>query len=429
MKKYIPLVLLLTLAGRVVYAQENWSFHFQLTTVMQGHPSFKAAYSGKNSLADTAERALSLTSTFYLGRKLWKGAEAYFNPEISGGRGMSSALGVAGFPNGETFRIGDPAPALYTARLFIQQQFNLGHSDTIATEAGPNQLAGFTYKKALFVRAGKFALSDYFDDNGVSHDPRTGFMNWSLMSNGAWDYPANTRGYTYSLMAELVLPQWEFRAATSLVPTYANGPSIDMHYFKAHAETVEAARKYEIGGKPGMLRLLAFRNLTKAPAYATATATDKDVIYGKAYGSVKYGFGINAKQQIGNNLNLFTRAGWNDGRTATWAFTEIDRSVSAGATLQGNDWHRAEDKIGIALVSNGISAAHAAFLASGGYGFMVGDGSLNRRGAESIAEIYYSASLFSHCWLSVDYQFVNNPAYNKDRGPVHVFAARAHISF
>ncbi|MFT4023775.1 MAG: hypothetical protein QM664_08335 [Flavihumibacter sp.] len=160
MKKAIQVLLLLA-GSSAAFAQENWSFHYQLTTIMQGHPSFKAAYAGTNSLADTAEHELSLTSTFYLGRRLWKGAEIYFNPEISGGRGMSSALGIAGFPNGETFRIGNPEPALYTARLFIQQQFNIGHSDTISIDADQNQLAGYTYKKALFVRAGKFALSDY----------------------------------------------------------------------------------------------------------------------------------------------------------------------------------------------------------------------------------------------------------------------------
>ncbi|MFT4023774.1 MAG: carbohydrate porin [Flavihumibacter sp.] len=254
-------------------------------------------------------------------------------------------------------------------------------------------------------------------------------MNWSLMSNGAWDYPANTRGYTYSLMAELILPCWEFRAATSMVPTYANGPSIDLHYFKAHAETVEAARKFRLANRPGILRLLAFRNVTKAPAYQTATATDKDVIYGKRYGGVKYGFGMSAEQEIAKDLSLFARAGWNDGKTATWAFTEIDQTASAGLTAGGARWRRNDDKLGIAIVGNGISADHAAFLASGGYGFMVGDGKLNRRGTETIAEIFYSAALLPHCWLSVDYQFVSNPGYNKDRGPVHVFAARAHISF
>ena len=432
MKKSIQVTIALFICARLQAQEkpENWRFHFQLTTAMQGHPAFKAAYSSTNSLVDTAEHALSLTSTFYLGRRLWQGAEIYFNPEIAGGKGMSAARGIAGFTNGETFRIGDPEPALYTARLFLQQQFNLGHSDTVAVEADKNQLRGYSYQKALFIRVGKFALSDYFDDNAVSHDPRVSFMNWSLMSNGAWDYPANTRGYTYSLMTEIILPRWEFRAATSMVPSFANGPSIDAHYFEAHAETVEAARKYSIRKQPGMLRILVFRNSSKAPNYKEATASAaKDVIYGTNYGNIKYGFGISVDQQLSADLNVFARASWNDGKTATWAFTEIDRSISAGCSLSGSSWRRGDDKLGFAVVSNGISDDHAAFVASGGYGFIIGDGALKRRGAETIGEIYYNAALFPHCWLTADYQLVNNPAYNKDRGPVNVFAGRLHISF
>ncbi|WP_052955409.1 carbohydrate porin [Flavihumibacter petaseus] len=410
--------------------EEKWSFHFQLTGIMQAHPSFDAAYSGDNSLHDSAEHELSLTTTIYLGRRLWKGAAIYYNPEVAGGSGISGAKGIAGFTNGETFRIGDPAPAFYTARLFLEQEFSLGNQqDTLYVDADANQLSGYTTRSKLVIRGGKFALSDYFDDNSLCHNPRTSFFNWSLMSNGAWDYPANTRGYTWSLMAELILPRWSLRAATALVPVYANGPDLDWHYTKAHSETIEGEYHYTIGRRQGTLRALAYRNVSKAPDYDVAAATDKDVIYGKDYGGVKYGFGLNAEQEISDNLGIFVRSSWNDGQTATWAFTEIDRSLSAGILATGASWKRPGDRLGIAFVTNGISTPHARFLNSGGYGFIIGDGKLPDQRGESIAECFYNAAVFEHCWLTADYQLVQHPAYNPDRGPVHVFAARVHIEF
>ncbi len=415
---------------------EKWSYHFQLTSIVQGHPSFNAKYSGKNSLNDSAETALSLTSTLYLGRKLWKGAAIYFNPEIAGGNGLSQARGIAGFTNGEAFRIGDPAPALYIARLYFQQYIAIGKTAYEYREADANQLADSIPISHLYFAAGKFANADFFDNNLYSHDPRTQFLNWSLMSNGAWDYAANTRGYTYGGLIEFAKPTWALRFSSTLVPEYANGPKLDAHYSKAHAETIELEKSYSIKKYKGIIRLLGFRNVSKAPSYFdeingyfTGADSSLDVINGIQYGSVKWGFGLNLEQKLPADIGFFGRASWNDGKTATWAFAEIDQTFSFGINISGKDWKRKNDELGLAFVANGISTNHREIFTIGGYGFMLGDGLLINYGMEQIFETYYSAQIYSSAWLSINYQFVMNPAYNKDRGPVNFFSARLHIAF
>ena len=414
---------------------EKWSTHFQLTVIDQSHPSFKAPYSGDNSLNKDAEEALSLTTTLYIGRKLWKGGAVYFNPEVSGGSGVSSARGIAGFSNGETFRIGNPSPALYMGRLFLRQYIPLS-KDADLVESDMNQLKEYVPKKRIVITAGKFALSDIFDANSYSHDPRAQFLNWSLMGNGAWDYPANTRGYTDGVVVEYITPEWEVRAAGTLVGTYANGPDFDYHFWDAHSATVEFTKNMSFNSHKGKVNLLLFRNVTKAPvyrdvinAYLNHTDVSLDVINGKTYGNVKYGIGINAEQELNKSLGAFFRASWNDGKTATWAFTEIDRSISLGFSYKGDGWKRPDDVFGIAGVVNGISKDHRDFLAVGGYGFIIGDGKLPNYSTEQIAEVYYNAKLNKNLYLSGDYQFINNPAYNSDRGPASVFSIRAHVEF
>ncbi len=421
-------------------SRAKWTTHFQLTVVSQGHPSFKAAYSGPNSLADTAESGVtSITSTLFIGRKLWKGAAVYFNPEIAGGKGISKATGIAGFPNGETFRIGDPTPTLYVARAYLQQHIALANAHYQAIADDANQLGGSIPDSRITLSAGKFALSDFFDDNVYSHDPRSQFLNWSLMSNGAWDYPANTRGYTLGLVAELVQPGWALRIGTAQVPVKANGPVLDKKITRANGETAELEKTYTLYHQPGTIRLLAFYNVSRAPSYTTTLdqvkagdSSNLPIISGdeagKQFGGKKFGWGISINQDLSSNIGSFFRASWNDGKTATWAFTEIDKSISGGLHFNGKMWKRQNDHLGAAFVINGISADHRDFLRAGFHGFMVGDGHLNY-GSEGIIECYYAAQLFQHIVLSADYQFVNNPGYNKDRGPAHIFALRGHIEF
>lgn len=418
----------------------KFNYHFQLTVVNQSHTAFPVKYAGTNSLIHEAEsNKLSLTSTLFLGMPLWKNASFFYNPEISGGQGLSAAKGIAGFTNGETFRIGSTAPVLYSARFFIRQHIPIGHTVYEMVGDDVNQVKEKLPSSRITISAGKISLSDYFDRNNYSHDPRGQFLNWSLMSNGAWDYPADTRGYTKGVVIELIQPTWAVRVSTAMVPLKANGLQLDDQITKAHSETIELEKKWNIQGKPGAIRVLGFHTLSQAPTYLTTLAQVKlgdsssvDVYSGQKawgiYGGLKYGYGINLEQAFSNTVGGFFKTSWNDGKTATWAFTEIDRSISGGIQILGNAWKCPNDQIGIAQVVNGISKEHQAFLKAGLNGFMIGDGNLNY-GPESITELYYKARFAKGFYLTANYQLVIHPGYNQDSGSVNVFAIRGHIEF
>ena len=419
--------------------KERWTNHFQLTVISQSHAAFRSNYKGNNSLGDSVELgATSLTATLFIGRRLWKGGAIYFNPEVSGGSGLSLALGVAGALNGETYRIGNPAPAVFIARTYLQQNFALGNTAYEYMEDDINQVKDSVPAKRITISVGKFAMGDFFDDNKYNHDPRTQFLNWSLMSNGAWDYPANTRGYTLGVVTELIYPKWAVRFSTSAVPRIANAPKLEYNVAHARSETAEFEKKFFLNKRPGKMRLLLNNTISRAPSYeqglkalATGDQFILNVISGRAentsYGGSKFGLGAGMEQEITARLSLFSRAGWNDGHYATWAFTEIDRTFQVGLSVKGAKWERKpEDVFGIAGVINGISDQHRAFLKAGGYGFIIGDGNLTYSN-EMIMETWYNAHLSKLFWFSLDYQFVANPGYNRDRGPVSVLAARGHI--
>jgi len=436
MKKYtFTFILLIALLNCVIaqdtLKQQRSNLHFQQTIITQYKPAIIAPYSGKNSLSVKDETQSSITSTLFGGTRLWKGAKAYFNPEISGGAGLSQTLGVAGFPNGETFRVGGVQNKIYIARLYLKQTFEWGtEKDTIEDDI--NQLAGLKSKRYFSLVIGKFGMADFFDNNSLSHDPRSQFMNWALMDNGAWDYPANTRGYVLGATAELGQPDWTLRFALTLVTTQANQSVWDAKIADANTQTLEFEKRYTIGGNKGAFRILTFLNNGKFGNYKLALAqnpTAPDVDSTQHYGRHKYGFGINAEQYLSKDFGVFAKTSFNDGHTETWFFTEIDRSFSFGAVLKGNSWKRADDELGLAFIANGLSADHRAYLAAGGYGFIIGDGQLNYS-TELIAELYYKINAFQKkIWLSPDYQFILHPAYNADRGPVNVFGLRAHVEF
>lgn len=448
MKKIITTAIVFIVVKQSVLAQNNadtisktnWTNHFQFTTIVQSHAGFKSSYSGNNSLADSVQvGATTATATLYLGHKLWKGAAIYFNPELSGGRGLSSAVGVAGALNGESYRVGATSPAIFIARGYLQQHIALGNTTYENVEDDVNQVADKIPTNRITISAGKFAIGDFFDDNKYSHDPRTQFFNWSLMGNGAWDYPANTRGYTMGLVVELIKPKWAVRISSVAVPRIANAPKMEYKIYKAHSETLEIERKLNINKRKGVIRLLVSNTLSKAPSYTDglkAIASNNtfllEVIGGKQEGNTydgkKFGLGYSFEQELTNEIGIFSRASWNDGKHATWAFTEIDQSLSLGISVKGNKWKRPGDVCGLATVINGISNDHKIFLKAGGYGFIIGDGTLNY-GQETVIETYYNAHLSKYFWLTFNYQFVKNPAYNKDRGPVHVFGLRGHIEF
>lgn len=410
-----------------------YQLRFQQTVVTQYHPGFSAAYSGTNSLHQHEEAQTSLTTTFYTGLKIARNTFVYFNPEIAGGAGLSRATGVAGFPNGETFRVGNPKPQIYVARLFVEKYIPLTREKEYRDEEY-NALTAYIPKKYLRLVGGRFAISDFFDNNSFSHDPRTQFLNWSLMGNGAFDYSANTRGYTWGAVAEVKLDKISLRYAATMVPRTANASNMDPDLKNALAQQAEI--DYRWGSKrKGVIRLLAFMNhadmgvYKNAVAIASQTTDTPDVTLTRQKGNRKYGFGINAEKEITDYAGVFARASYNDGRTETWMFTEIDNSFSAGVSLQGKKWKREYDLAGLAFVSNGISSDHINYLKAGGVGFMVGDGRLNYS-REHIIELFYKLAIHEdHFFITPDYQFVINPAYNKDRGPVNIFALRVHTKF
>lgn len=407
--------------------------HFQQTVVTQYHPNFSASYSGPNSLQPHEEAQTSLTTTLFTGYKITNTTRIYFNPEIAGGAGLSRATGVAGFPNGETFRVGNPKPQVYVARLYIDQYIPLSKKRSWVDE-DINQLTGNIPTHYLRVIGGRFAISDFFDNNTYSHDPRSRFLNWSLMSNGSYDYAANTRGYTWGVVLEYRKENIALRAAAAMVPRDANASNMNPNIDKALAKQIEA--EYGWGeNRKGVIRFLVFENTANMGKYkqaisdTTFTHTQPNITQSRADGRTKFGFGLNVEQALTKNIGAFARASWNDGRTETWMFTEIDNSISAGIVGKGRKQKWGDDYWGLAVVSNGISSDHQKYLAAGGTGFMVGDGQLDYQ-REYIFEAFYNALLHdNHLFITPDYQFVINPAYNKQRGPVHIFAIRFQTKF
>lgn len=417
----------------------GWSLHFQNTTVFQLHPGFNVKYSGDYSLNNAYENATSNTTTFFVKRKLWKNTSFTFNPEITGGNGLSKTKGIAGFTNGEIYRVGSAALTPFVARAYLQQIIPLQNSSFDIQTSDQNQLAGKLPASRLVITAGKFCISDFFDNNQYSRDVRTQFLNWSLMGQGAWDFPADVRGYTTGVVVELIKPAWAIRFASVEVPKMANALPMEWNWKGANSETIELEKHWKTKtGLAGVIRTTAFVTYSRAPFYKDAIAgMGKDdsslnaVITGESEGTkyygAKYGFGINLEQEINKSIGLFARYSWNDGKTASWAFTEIDRSIQVGIEMNGNSWKRKKDAWGIAIVINGLSPDHKNYLEAGGYGFIIGDGKLNY-GTEKICETFYRYCVNSFVQLSADYQMVINPAYNKDRqGPVHVFSIRLHF--
>jgi high affinity Mn2+ porin len=407
--------------------QEQFSFHAQTTVINQYKPAFYAKYSGQNSLIPREENKLSLTSTLFCGAKLWQGASVFINPEIAGGSGLSGSLGVAASTNGETYRIGDPAPQFELARFFFCQVFSLSKENEYE-EGDINKLGGRIPSSFFSFTIGKICVSDYFDRNTFSHDPRTQFMSWALMSNGAWDFPANTKGYTPSILLEFVTPKFELRYGFSLVPKSANGMVMNWDIQQAGSHTLEYTQNYTLNGNKGSLRLLTFFTTANMGNYNKSLALDPlapDITATRKNGNTKYGFGINAEQFINKDLGVFFRTSWNDGNNETWVFTEIDRSASVGISSGGSRWGRQNDNLGLAFVTSGLSPQHRAYLKAGGKGFVLGDGNLNYSW-EHLAELYYTLEFTRNIFISGAYQFLVNPGYNKDRGPVNVFSIRVH---
>jgi high affinity Mn2+ porin len=413
-----------------VTAEESpraWSIHFQVTSIGQHHGPFPSPYEGENSLPSHSENRVSLTGTIFTDLRLDRHWDFVVDPELAGGEGFGGVTGIAGFPNGEIPRVAQATPTVYLARGYVRYTAGLGGGlEELASE--PNQTVGAASVNRLSLIAGKFAITDFFDDNTYSHDPRTQFMNWAIMYNGAWDYPADTRGYTAGLVEELKMNRWWLRAACILEPTEANGPTLDTRVGDNRGVVVELERRWVLAGRSGALRVFGFDNRADAGTYREAMrgpGQSPDLASTQRNGTQKHGFGLNFEQALSPDAGVFARYGWNDGKAESWAFTEIDRTVSGGVLVHGRMWNRAEDSVGAAYARNYLSGDHASFLAAGGYGFIIGDGRLTYS-PEQIFETFYALHLVLGWTVTLDYQRIVNPAYNRDRGPVNVASLRLH---
>lgn len=414
-------------------APERWNLYFQATSVGQYHEAFPALYSGPLSLSNRSERDVSLTTTLFFGLRIGNNTQIYFDPEVAGGRGFSGVNGMANASNGELPRVASATPTPYLARLYVTHDFGFG-DEKEDVESDANQLGGTRPMTRYTIVVGRFAITDFFDDNRYTHDPRTQFLGWAVMYNGAWDYPADTRGYTWGWVNEFHTRNWSFRYASAAMSSTANGGQFDWRVLHDRGDVFEGERRYTLFSHPGALRLLGYANHYDGGSYgaalqlAAATHTTPDVTKTLQVGRLKYGFGINMEQEITRDLGVFMRLGWNDGKNQSYEFTAVDRLATGGVSQTGARWKRPDDTVASELTVAGISAVHALYLARGGLDFLLGDGALNYA-PEYVWESYYSAKLFQGFWATLDAQHVNNPAYNHDRGPFWAFFLRLHMEY
>ena len=410
---------------------ERWNLFYQATSIGQYHGTFRSPYEGPFSLQDQTERDVSLTTTLFFGLRLPDNTQLYFDPEIAGGRGFSGVNGLANASNGELPRVASATPKPYLARLYISHDFGFG-SEKESFESEENQLAGSRPMTRYTVTAGRFTMTDFFDNNRYSHDPRTQFMGWGVMYNGAWDYAADTRGYTWGWVHEFHTRNWSLRYGSAAMPRVANGLRFDRRLFRDREDVGEGEYRYKVRDHAGTIRLLGYANHADAGNYAEAirlaqqTGGVPDVTATRRVGTLKYGFGVSFDQELTKDIGVFSRLGWNDGKTESFAFTAIDRLATGGISINGRRWHRPNDTVATEFTAGGLSAVHREYLALGGHDFLIGDGKLNY-GPESISESYYSARLFPGFFTSLDVQHVANPAYNQDRGPVWIYSLRLHL--
>ena len=420
-----------TLAGDVQNnaEQQSWNWHVQNTDIVQYHPGFSANYSGPNSLSPANELKETISLDLLFGFRVWTGAEVHVDGLMWQGFGFGDTRGVDGFPNGEAFRLGTTYPNVNLTRLFIRQTIGLG-GEQEPVEDEQLQLAGKRDVSRITLTLGRLSAKDIFDNNSYANDPRTQFMNWALMANEAWDYPGDSLGYITGFAAELNQPSWAIRYGFFQMPKVSNGTALDGHFLQAWGMVTEFERRFTIDAHPGAVRLLAFLNQAHMGSYQAAIDSPErppNIEASRSY-RFKYGFCLNAEQELVKNIGIFSRLGWSDGKNEAWVFSDVDRTATLGISIKGEAWYRPSDTVGCAGVLNGISHVHRDFLAAGGTGILAGDGALTY-GPEEIIETYYDWLLWNNLHASLDYQFINHPAFNRDRGPVSVFGARLHWSF
>jgi high affinity Mn2+ porin len=408
---------------------KRWEIHGQTTYLPQGYPAFRALYTGENSLTPARQAQATWSNSLFLNMRLWEGGEVYYNPELLQGFGLNDTVGLAGFSSGEAQKSNFPYPHYNTSRLFLRQTFGFG-GEQEELASGPTQLGGKVDVSRLTVQAGKFAVLDIFDGNAYAKDTRKDFINWSMWAPGAFDYSADKVGLTYGATAEFNQKQWALRSGYFLMQAVSNDNSFDKKVFERGTYVLELETRYQLFSQPGKLRTIAWLNSANSGSYRETLnnpAFNLDISQTRM-GRIKYGYVINLEQALAEDLGLFGRWSWNDGKTEIMAFTDIDASLSLGASIKGTKWGRPDDVIGIGGAINSLSRDHRDFIAAGGLGILIGDGALNYR-RERILETYYAYALNKAITLTADYQFITNPAYNADRGPVHIFSGRLHGEF
>jgi high affinity Mn2+ porin len=414
---------------------ERWNVHFQSTFIRQDKPAFNSPYSGQNSLTSAKAQGYSLTATAYLGLRLGGSAsdstEFYFNPEGAQGIPFSGLVGLGGLTNSEQQKGSGDVISIYRARAFVRQTWGQG-GEREAVASNQNQLAGARDSNRTVLTLGNIAVGDIFDQNSYAHDARTQFTNWAFLTHGAYDFASDARGYTWGAALEYIRPEWALRAGRFTLPRQSNNLPLNWNIFKSYGDQVEYERSYSAGEQTGKWRALLFRNVAVMGNYvdavnlanSTSTALVLDTT---RRNQTKVGAGFSLEQTLTKNTGFFARMAAHDGKSENYSFMQADHSISAGVVTSGQSWNRVDDKLGVALALQGLSSTHRAYLAAGGSDFTLGDGRLNYK-PETIVETYYMLKVAKQ-QFTVSGQFIKNPAYNADRGPVRVLGVRWHGEF
>ena len=434
---------------------ELWNVYGQFTYISSLKLPFRGSPPNQNgstnSLKPNAELSFTGTLTLFFGVKLWRGGEAYFVPEVISERPLSELHGIGGaIQNFELQKTGGATPQLYRARLFVRQTLGLG-GDHVVKTSDPLQLGTVVDSRRLVLTLGNFTILDVFDRNSVTGDPRQTFFNMAFMTHASYDFTSDARGYSWGGTAELYWDQWALRYGRITPPKDPNTLPVDFRIWKYYGDQLELEHDHVLLGRPGAVRLLGYRNhvstgrFDEAVAAFAANPAENAAACGTSYNyrsgnsgapdlcwvrrpNVKLGIGVNLEQTIAKDIGVFLRGMYSDGRSEVDAYNPADRSLSFGAVAKGSSWRRSFDVAGLGLGLSWISAIHAKYLAMGGVDAFIGDGYL-RQAAEGVVDGFYSVNLLKAVWLSADYQFLWNPGFNADRGPVHILGARIHAEF
>ena len=413
--------------------EQQWAIHGQSTYTQQFQPAFRSPYQGAQSLSPSANGHETFDATLFAGFRPWQGAEVWVDPEIDQGFGLSNSFGVAGYLSGEAYKLGESAPYYRMSRAFFRQTIDLA-GETQKVDADLNQLRGTQTADRLVLTVGKISVVDIFDTNKYAHDPRNDFLNWSVVDIGTFDYAADAWGATYGATAEWYQNWWTVRAGMFDLSEVPNSVHLNMPLLHQWQAVGELEERHQIGERAGKLKFLYWLSHGNLGTYADAlalaatTGTTPSTAAVRSY-RYKYGVALNLEQELTDDIGLFARAGWTQPGVEEDDFTDIDKSLQIGVVMTGARWGRPDDSVGVAAVANQISHSAKLYFAAGGLGGIIGDGTLPEAGPEQLIESYYSFAAFSFMKITGDYQFINNPAYNRQRGPVSVLALRFHVEY